>query len=135
MKRILTAAIVLMTILTGCTGELKERIAALDEQVTKMEEELEKMNTTISSLYTVLYAYQKKDFITGISQLDDNAGYAIHFNTAGDIVIYHGSDAHVPRVGIKRNPDDGNYYWTIQYGNSESQYIINEAGDMVSAVG
>ena len=135
MKRILTAAIILMTILTGCTGELKERIAALDEQVTKMEEELEKMNTTISSLYTVLYAYQKKDFITGISQLDDNAGYAIHFNTAGDIVIYHGSDAHVPRVGIKRNPDDGNYYWTIQYGNNEPQYIINEAGDMVSAVG
>lgn len=124
-----------MTILTGCTGEIKERMAALDEQITKLEEELEKQNTTIASLYAVLYAYQKKDFITGISQLDDNAGYAIHFNSAGDIVIYHGTDAHVPRVGIKRNPADGNYYWTIQYGSGESQYIINEAGDMVSAVG
>ena len=135
MKRIITASILLLAILTGCTGEIKERMAALDEQVTKLEEELAKQNETIMSLYKVLAAYSTKDFITGISQLDDNAGYAIHFNSLGDVVIYHGSDAHVPRVGVLRNPDDGNYYWTIQYGNGEVKYIINEAGDMVSAVG
>ena len=135
MKRILTFAIILMTILPGCTGELKERVAQLDSQITKLEEELEKQNKSIAALYAVLYAYQKKDYITGISQLADNAGYAIHFQSLGDIVIYHGTDAHVPRVGIKRNPDDGGYYWTIQYGNDEAQFIINESGDMVSAVG
>ena len=123
------------TILTGCTGEIKERIATLDEQITKLEEELAKQNESISSLYAVLYAYQKKDFITGITQLEGNAGYAIHFNSLGDIIIYHGTDAHVPRVGVKRNPDDGNYYWTIQYGSGEAKFIVNEAGDYVSAVG
>ncbi|MBR4772195.1 MAG: hypothetical protein IK009_05640 [Bacteroidales bacterium] len=135
MKRILTASILLLTILTGCTGEFKERIANLDEQLTKLEAELKQQNETIASLHTILSAYSKKDFITGITQLDNNAGYAIHFSTMGDIVIYHGTDANVPRVGIKRNPSDGNYYWTIQYGNGEVQYIVNAAGDYVSAVG
>lgn len=135
MKRILAATILFLTVMTGCTGELKERIAALDERITKLEEEVDRHNETIRSLYVVLAAYQRKDFITGITQLEDNAGYAIHFNSLGDIVIYHGTDAHVPRVGIMRNPDDGGYYWTIQYGNGPVNYIINQAGEMVSAIG
>lgn len=135
MKRILAATLLLLTVLTGCTGELKERIAALDEKITKLEEQVGKQNESIRSLYVVLAAYQRKDFITGITQLEGNAGYAIHFNSLGDIVIYHGTDANVPRVGIKRNPDDGGYYWTIQYGNGPVDYIINQAGEMVSAIG
>lgn len=134
MKRILAALTLFLTLLTGCTKEIKGRIATLDEKITAMEAELAQQNESIRSLYIVLAAYQKRDFITGITQLEDNAGYAIHFNSLGDIVIYHGTDAHVPRVGIKRN-SDGNYYWTIQYGNGDVQYIINQAGEMVSAVG
>jgi len=134
MKRLLAALTLCLTLLTGCTKEIKVRIATLDEKITAMEEELAQQNETIRSLYTVLAAYQKKDFITGITQLESNAGYAIHFNSLGDIVIYHGTDANVPRVGVKRN-SDGNYYWTIQYGNGDVQYIINQAGEMVSAIG
>ena len=133
-KKILLSVLV-TAVLTGCTGEYIERLDNLDAQVTELEEQLKKQNETIAGLYTVLLAYNSRDFITGITQLPDNGGYAVHFNNLGDIVIYHGTDAHVPRVGIKRNPSDGNYYWTIQYGNGEAEYIINDTGNMIPAVG
>lgn len=135
MKKILTATFVLLAIVTGCTGPYEERIKTLDEQITELEIQLARQNETIVSLYTVLNVLNSRDVITGITQLDNNAGYVVHFSKHEDIVIYHGIDANVPRVGVKRNPDDGNYYWTIQYGSGEVQYIINEEGNMVPAVG
>ena len=134
MKKILTAAILLMTLLTGCTKGYRDRIDALDEQLTGLKEQLEQQNKTIASLQTILLAVKSRDFITGITQLEGNAGYVVHFSRLDDIVIYHGTDAHVPRVGIQRN-SDGNYYWTIQYGNSDPQFIINDTGSMIPAVG
>ena len=135
MKKKIILAILVMAVLTGCTREYIERLESLDEQVSLLEEQLKKQNETIAGLYTVLLAYNSRDFITGITQLPDNGGYAIHFDHLGDIVIYHGTDAHVPRVGIKRNTTDGNYYWTIQYGNGEAEFIINDTGNMIPAVG
>jgi hypothetical protein len=135
MKRIIILTILLAAILTGCTKPYWERLDSLDAQITELEEQLKQQNETIAGLYTVLLAYNSRDFITGITQLPDNGGYAIHFDHLGDIVIYHGTDAHVPRVGIKRNPTDGNYYWTIQYGNNEAEFIVNDTGNMISAVG
>ena len=134
MKKILTAAILAMVLLTSCTKGYRERIDALDAQLTELKAQLEQQNKTIASLQTILQAVKSRDFITGITQLEGNSGYVVHFSRLGDIVIYHGTDAHVPRVGIQRNPD-GNYYWTIQYGNSEPQFIINDTGNMIPAVG
>ena len=134
MKKILTAAILAMALLTACTKGYRERIDELDAQLTELKAQLEQQNKTIASLQTILQAVKSRDFITGITQLEGNSGYVVHFSRLGDIVIYHGTDAHVPRVGIQRNPD-GNYYWTIQYGNSEPQFIINDTGNMIPAVG
>ncbi len=135
MSKKIILSVLVAAVLTGCTGKYLDRLNTLDAQVTELEEQLKKQNETIAGLYTVLLAYNSRDFITGITQLPDNGGYAVHFNNLGDIVIYHGTDAHVPRVGIKRNPSDGNYYWTIQYGNGEAEYIINDTGNMIPAVG
>ena len=135
MKRIIISSILVLALFTGCTREIRERVEKLDEHLTELETQLEQQNQNIVSLHTLFQAVRSRDFITGITQLEGNAGYAVHFNRLGDIVIYHGTDAHVPRVGIKRNPSDGNYYWTIQYGNGEAEYIINDTGNMVSAVG
>ena len=135
MSRKILLTVLVAAVLSGCTGEYWDRLNNVDAQVTELEEQLKKQNETIAGLYTVLLAYNSRDFITGITQLPDNGGYAIHFNKLGDIVIYHGTDAHVPRVGIKRNPTDGNYYWTIQYGSGAADYIINDTGNMIPAVG
>ena len=135
MKKIFPIATLSLVLLAGCTDDLRLRIDQLDEQVTELENQLSRQNETIASLYNVFMALNTRDCITGITQMDGNAGYVVHFGRLGDFAIYHGTDAHVPRVGIRRNIDDGGYYWTIQYGSNEAQYIINDAGNMVSAVG
>jgi hypothetical protein len=135
MKRTIIISILAVAILTGCTRDIWERIDEIDQHLTELETQLQQQNESIVALYTLFNAVKSRDFITGITQLEGNAGYVVHFSRFDDIVIYHGTDAHVPRVGIKRNPSDGNYYWTIQYGNGEAQYIINDTGNMISAVG
>lgn len=135
MKRTIIISILAAAILTGCTRDIWERIDAIDQHLTEMEVQLQQQNESIVALYTLFNAVKSRDFITGITQLEGSAGYVVHFSRYDDIVIYHGTDARVPRVGIKRNPSDGNYYWTIQYGNGETEYIINDTGNMISAVG
>ena len=106
-----------------------------ENRLASLESKYETLNGEISSLKTLVSAFQQGDYITSVSPIKENGkeiGYEITFATHGTISILHGQDAvpaTTPMIGIKKDTD-GVYYWTI-----DGEWLLDEAGQKVKAVG
>ena len=85
-------------------------------------------------------ALEAKDFITGITPIMEGSkevGYTIAFEKSTPISIRHGVDAQdgiTPIIGVKQFID-GKYYWTVQIGQADPTYILDEEGNKIPASG
>lgn len=131
-------------ILCGC-GEyddsaIKSDISDLNLRVTKLEQQCRNMNENVSSLQTIIAAIQKQDGIVNVTDLPDNAGYAVLF-TSGKTIYLHNctngnngadgkndADGHTPKISVRLD-SDGIYYWTL-----DGEWLIVD-GKKVKAVG
>ena len=120
------------------------RVDNLEERVLTLEELCKQMNTNISSLQSLVYAIQQKDFVSGVAPITKNGiiiGYTISFTKSDPITIYHGQngkdgadgvdgkDGHTPIIGVKQY-SDGIYYWTV-----DGEWLTDNSGNKVKAIG
>lgn len=136
-------ALLMLLLLLGCSKEyddsaLMGRVDNLENRVLKLEQLCNQMNTNISSLQTIVTALQKNDYVTGVTPVTENGvtiGYTISFAKAEAITIYHGkdgedgADGYTPVIGVKQH-SDGIYYWTL-----DGEWLIDENGNKIKAVG
>lgn len=136
-------ALLMLLLLLGCSKEyddsaLMGRVDNLENRVLKLEQLCNQMNTNISSLQTIVTALQKNDYVTGVTPVTENGvtiGYTISFAKAEAITIYHGKngvdgkDGYTPVIGVKQH-SDGIYYWTL-----DGEWLIDENGNKIKAVG
>lgn len=96
------------------TEDLKDRVAALEEWQKSV-------NTSITTLQDLIAALEDKDYVTGVTPLEDGTGYVITFLKSGSITIKHGEKGETgdkgdkgdtPVISVKQDVD-GKYYWTV----------------------
>ena len=100
-----------------------------------LQAECNRANTNIIALQSIVTALQNNDFVTGITQIQENGkviGYTISFSKSNNITIYHGNngeDGKTPKMGVKKH-DDGIYYWTV-----DGEWLLDSENNKVKAVG
>ncbi len=88
----------------------------LKEEIEKIKAELASLKKQLTSLETVVDAFDKGKVITAVEKLEENKGHKITFNDGTSIEVVNG--AGIPVVGIKES--EGVYYWTVTTnGNTE----------------
>lgn len=81
--------------LSSCTddyndSELRNDIENLEDRVTTLEKWQKSVNGNIQSLQNLVAALEDKDYVTGVTPLEDGTGYVITFLKSGNITIKHG---------------------------------------------
>lgn len=108
-----TVLVVAAAMTASCT-DYQDEIDALDGRVSYLESLVVRVNADILTLQDVVDAMDQGDYITGVKETPE--GYVISFNNAPPIFVHHGTDgkdAQVPAINIAKDPNDGNYYWTL----------------------
>lgn len=135
---------------------LSGRVDDLEDRVSKLEELCKQMNTNISSLKTVVEAFEDNDGVTNITPIIKDGkeiGYTITFKKNQPITIYHGKDGKdgsngkdgvngtngedgkdgengiTPAIGVSKD-SDGIYYWTLN-----GEWLLDSNGSKIKAAG
>lgn len=145
MKKILYFAAV-MLLLIGCQDNsgLSGLLTDYDSRIAELEKVCTEMNTNITSMQTIINAYESGDVITNISPLVQNGeevGYIITFSNHESIILYHGKngndgatgakgeDGITPNIGVKQDTD-GIYYWTLN-----GEWLLGDNGEKLPVSG
>ncbi len=140
MKRFLLYAMSAV-MLFSCSDEyddsgLKNDLNGLKDRVAALESTLKAMNTDIASMRSIVTALQGRDYVTGITELDDKSGYTLTFEKGGSIVIKHGKNGtngkDAPIVGI--DLFEGAYYWTLTTGD-KTTWLTDDSGNKLKVTG
>lgn len=130
-----------LVLLTSCKyddDELMERIDNIENRLIELEKQCKQININISSLQTIIKAFENQDYIVSVSEItEDNVhiGYRIEFKKAGTITIYHGKngadgkDGYTPQIGVEKDKN-GIYYWTL-----DGEWLTDEEGNKIKAIG
>ena len=122
----------------GCHDALYEKLDELEGRTDAIKLYCDQLNATLVNLQNLVQAVQQQDMITGITEIRSGntvTGYRINFVKHDPITIYNGLDGKKPLVTSRRNPDDGNYYWSVQYGDEDWQWLKSPDGQMMLSIG
>ena len=95
--------------------DIRKELQEHNERLTALEEWQKSVNTDIQSMQSLIEALEDKDYVTGVTPLNDETGYVISFQKSGDITIKHGEkgdDGNTPVISVRQDTD-GKYYWTV----------------------
>ena len=110
-----------------------------ETRLAKLETLCAQINTNIASLYDIVGALQKNDYVTGTAPIVQNGkeiGYTITFASGKTVTIYHGNNgaagsdgntSATPLIGLKKDTD-GLYYWTL-----DGEWLLDDDGKKVCA--
>ena len=140
-KSFVTALLLMLTTFS-CSkyddSEIWDYVKGMNNRLTALEEKCKDMNTNITSLQTIVAAFENGDYITNVAPVMRNGiqiGYTITFLKSAPITIYNGNDGtdgndgYTPVMGVKKDAD-GLYYWTV-----DGEWLITAEGDKVRASG
>lgn len=146
-------ALLLLAAITmfGCSSDyddsgIKKDISDLQSRVEKLEKWCDTANGQITSLQGLVTALQNNDYVTGVTPVMEGTtevGYTISFTKSSPITIMHGKngtsgtngkDGSTPIIGVKKHTD-GLYYWTIQTGIAEADWMKDADGNMIPTTG
>ncbi|MBQ2838851.1 MAG: CotH kinase family protein [Muribaculaceae bacterium] len=153
MKKLLFALISLVLLpLISCSDDeldaLRTEQEALSQRVLALETWQAQVNENIASLKKLVESLEQRDYVTGVTPLNDGSGYIISFLNNGAIIIKNGIDGangtngtdgkdgqdgsngidgNTPVIGVKLG-DDGIYYWTI-----DGEWLYDANGNKVRA--
>lgn len=153
MKKFKHFALLLLAAITvfGCSNDyddsgIKKDISDLQSRVEKLEKWCDTANGQITSLQGLVTALQNNDYVTGVTPVMEGTtevGYTISFTKSSPITIMHGKngtsgtngkDGSTPIIGVKKHTD-GLYYWTIQTGTAEADWMKDADGNMIPTTG
>lgn len=142
MKRVLLSLTLLVALASGLTSckdyddtYVKNKLNDHEQRISALEEWQKTVNQDITFLQTIVSSLEKKDYVTSVTKLADDAGYTLSFQNSGDVTIKNGkdgrdgADGHSPKVSVKQY-SDGRYYWTI-----DGEYIYDDKGNMLPVTG
>ncbi len=131
-----------LSIVSSCVNDelddIKSDISDLDERVTSLEEVCSSFNAQIQSLNDLIDRVDAMDYVTSVDAINgsDGAiiGYTLNFLYGDSVTIYiYGSaDGGLPIIGVAID-DDGYYYWTIQYGSNDVEWLTDGDGNKIRA--
>ena len=106
--------------MSGCTkddiDDIRKELQEHGSRLTSLEEWQQSVNTNIASLQGLISALEDKDYVTGVTSLEDGTGYVISFLKSGNMTIKHGEKGETgvsPVISVKQDDNDGKYYWTV----------------------
>ena len=117
--------------------ELKQDISDLQSRVEKLETWCTTVNGQISALQGLVTALEAKDYVTGVSPM--NNGYTINFSKGESITIYNGKDGAkgadgvTPIIGVDKF--EGEYYWTVKIGTTAATWMLDTDGKKIRTTG
>lgn len=152
-KSFVTALLLVFTMFS-CSkyddSEIWDYVKGMNTRLTALEEKCKDMNTNITSLQTIVAAFENGDYITNVAPVMRNGiqiGYTISFLKSPAITIYNGNDGkdgkdgnngldgkdgndgYTPVIGVKKDAD-GLYYWTV-----DGEWLLDGDGMKVRASG
>lgn len=111
-------------------SDIWDKLQDHEARIEELEKSCNELNSNLAALRVILEAVQQQDYITDITRIMENGievGYSMTFSKGGTITIYHGSDGHSPKIGIKK-ANDGEYYWT-----ADGEWLTDEDGEKIAA--
>ena len=136
MKRIFTTVFAALAILTAvsCTNDIKEELELIRGRVSALETLVTSINEYYSNISKILTALEDHDMIKSVTTVKKDGGnsYLVTFASGQTITLIQGIDGVSPNLGIKKY-DDGFYYWTVQYGSEEPQWLLSNLGLKIRA--
>ena len=140
MKRRIGSFLVLVALLLapGCTGEYITRIDELRSRIDALQAACDKINYSLVELQSLIEAVESKDMVTGITEIKENGvttGYKINFVHHESVTILNGKDGNTPLISSKYDSSDGNYYWTVQYGDGNVEWVVDTEGKRMLSTG
>lgn len=138
MKRFLTTMLLgFLLLLAGCADPYYEKLEELEDRVAGLQELCDQINSNLSALQRLVSAIEKKDMITGVTEIRSGStvtSYRINFVQHAAVTISNGQDGKKPLVSSQRDTD-GNWYWTVQYGDGPSQWLLAPDGSKMLSIG
>jgi hypothetical protein len=134
-------------------NELKSQVEDLASRVSRLENWCVSTNEQISSLQSIVDVLQNNDYVTSVDEMSD--GYILHFSQSSPVIIRNGVDGNdginglngldgvdgidgvnglTPIIGVEYY-SDGNYYWTVKYGDDDPAWLLDVEGNMIRANG
>ena len=138
MKRIMTIVVAAFAMFAAvsCSNDLQESLNDLKVRVAELEALVSSINDYYSDISKVVAALEDHDMIRRITpvQRGDEETYLVTFVSGQTLTLIQGIDGVAPNLGIKQY-DDGLYYWTVQYGSEEPQWLLSNLGLKIRASG
>ena len=122
----------------GCISEYFQRIDELQERIDALNQSCDRINKNLASIQDLVTAIQTKDMVTGITEIIEDGvktGYKINFVSHEPVTILNGKDGDKPLISSKYDSEDGNYYWTVQYGNGNVEWMLDPDGNKMLSIG
>lgn len=140
MKKFLCSLLVVAAGLlsTACHDEIIQKLDELENRTDELQLMCNQLNENLGVLQNLVEVIQRQDMITGITEIRSGntvTGYRVNFVQHDPITIYNGSDGKKPLVASRQDPDDRNYYWTVQYGDDDWNWLLAPDGSKMLAVG
>lgn len=140
MKRFIGSILVVLLALAtaGCVDEYNQKLDELQARLDKMQTLCDRINEELTSLQAIIRVIEQQDMITGLTEIKSGntvVGYRINFVNYDPVTIYNGSDGKKPLVASKQDPTDGNYYWTVQYGDGPVEWLVDPDGNKMLSNG
>lgn len=140
MKKFLCSLLVVAAGLlsTACHDEIIQKLDELENRTDELQLMCNQLNENLGVLQNLVEVIQRQDMITGITEIRSGntvTGYRVNFVQHDPITIYNGADGKKPLVASRQDPDDRNYYWTVQYGDDDWNWLLAPDGSKMLAVG
>lgn len=135
-SKILYALAVLLPLLSiqSCTNpmldDLRRRLDDHESRLAKVEQNTAVANQEIQALKSLLSAQAGKKMVDSYRPLDDGTGYLLTFTDGTTIKLLHGKDGSSSAVGVKEDPEDHIYYWTLN-----GSWMLDPNGRKIQAQG
>ena len=140
MRKFLLSLLVLAVGLlsTGCHEEIIQKIDELEGRVDELTLYCNRLNESLSALQNIVEVIQRQDMITGITEIRSGStvtGYRLNFVQHESITIYNGTDGKKPLISSQQYSGDKNYYWAVQYGDGDWEWLRADDGSMMLSIG
>lgn len=136
MKRIYTIVLAALSMLSviSCTDDLMDTLSGYKDRIANLETTITRINEYYASASKIISALEDHDMIKSITPVKNNGSYLVTFASGQTLTLIQGIDGVSPNLGIRRY-EDGFYYWTVQYGAEEPQWLLSSLGLKIRASG